>query len=190
MAAAREKDEECIPTSYSKHDSPEIRFPFWLKGYHPIHCGYPGFDLSCTPHSKYPVLELPNFVNVFVNNIDYKSQTVHISELDGCFPLRLPNLNLSASPFRFLTYFPSSDHDFSFINCSQPLQNSFDVYWNVACRSDHSHQVYVMYTIFSPKLSCTKMYNISLPAEICNDYNRFDIIGLEWIKSICGNCEA
>ncbi|BFG20894.1 hypothetical protein CerSpe_071680 [Prunus speciosa] len=31
-----------------KPDGPAIRFPFQLKGKQSIHCGYHGFDMSCT----------------------------------------------------------------------------------------------------------------------------------------------
>ncbi|KAI8007380.1 RING-H2 finger protein ATL22 [Camellia lanceoleosa] len=112
---AEEQDPGCLPTSCRKHHGPEIRFPFRLIGKQPERCGYPGFDLSCTPHSKYPVLELLSSVNVFVNNIDYTSHTINISDSEPhvCFPRQLPNLSPSASPFQFLTY---SYEDVSFIN--------------------------------------------------------------------------
>ncbi|CAL5344123.1 unnamed protein product [Camellia sinensis] len=189
LGGAKEQDAECLPTSCGKQDGPEIRFPFRLKGHHPNHCGYPGFDLSCTPHSKYPVIELPYFVNVFVNNIDYTSHTINISDSEPhvCFPRQLPNLNPSASPFQFLT---SLYEDFSFINCSQ-TQDEYSMN-QIPCLSDQSHQVYAIRSSYSWLLvSCTKMYNMSLPQEIFDyGYIRFDHLQLNWGKPECGKCEA
>ncbi|THF99604.1 hypothetical protein TEA_004049 [Camellia sinensis var. sinensis] len=195
---AEEQHAECLPTSCSKHDSPEIRFPFRLKGHHPKNCGYPGFDLSCTPSSKYPVLELPFCVNVFVKHIDYKSQTIDISDINisdsdphGCFPRQLPNLYLSASPFQFqINHF---FYDFSFINCSQTQDQNWMSGYQIACLSDQSHQVYATLSGELLDISCTKMYNMSLPSEIL-DYRygliTFDDLRLNWSKPECGKCEA
>ncbi|CAL5344117.1 unnamed protein product [Camellia sinensis] len=191
---AGEQHAECLPTSCSNHHSPEIRFPFRLKGHHPTNCGYPGFDLSCTPHSKYPVLELPFSVNVFVKNIDYTSQTIYISDPHGCFPRQLPNLNFSASPFQFLSNYDYY-RDLSFINCSQ-TQDQIWIYWyryQIACLSDQSHQVYATDSMSLPDISCTKMYNMSLPDEISGYIHgriTLDDLRLNWNKPECGKCEA
>ncbi|KAJ6370423.1 hypothetical protein OIU76_028658 [Salix suchowensis] len=40
------------------NDGPDIRFPFRIKDEQPDHCGYPGFDLSCSDDNS-TVLELP-----------------------------------------------------------------------------------------------------------------------------------
>ncbi|CAL5407941.1 unnamed protein product [Camellia sinensis] len=190
---AEEQDPECSPTNCSKQDGPKIKFPFRLKGKQPPRCGYPGFDLSCTPHSKYPVLELPFSVNVFVKHIDYKSQTINISDSDphGCFPRQLSNLNLSASPFQFLSNYFLYDH--SFINCSQTQDQIWTDEYQIACLSDQSHQVYVIDSSSLPDISCTKMYNTSLPSEIFYySYGpiTFDDLRLNWNKPECGKCEA
>ncbi|KAI8008769.1 Rust resistance kinase Lr10 [Camellia lanceoleosa] len=186
---AEEQDPECLPTSCGKQDGPEIRFPFRLKGHHPNHCGYPGFDLSCIHHSKFPVLELPFSVYAFVKHIDYKSQTISISDSEPqvCLPRQLPNLNISAFPFQFLTnYFYK---DVSFINCSHTLYEP-----RIACLSDQSHQVYAVINSYnSLYVSCTKMYNMSLPYEIFRYYYRnitFDDLQLNWSKPECRKCEA
>ncbi|THG15446.1 hypothetical protein TEA_028430 [Camellia sinensis var. sinensis] len=191
---AEKQHAECLPTSCSKHHSPKIRFPFRLRGHHPKNCGYPGFDLSCTPHSEYPVLELPFSVNVLVKNIDYTSQTIYISDPHGCFPRQLPNLNLSASPFQLLSNYDYYS-DLSFINCSQ-TQDQIWIYryrYQIACLSDESHQVYAIDSMSLPDISCTKMYNMSLPSEIFGySYGpiTFDHLRLNWSKPECGKCEA
>ncbi|THG15068.1 hypothetical protein TEA_019368 [Camellia sinensis var. sinensis] len=51
--------DECAVTRCGD-DGPDIRFPFWLKDHQPNHCGYPGFQLSCSP-TKDTLLDLPFF---------------------------------------------------------------------------------------------------------------------------------
>ncbi|GMP70524.1 hypothetical protein CsSME_00029336 [Camellia sinensis var. sinensis] len=190
LGGAEEQHDECImPTSCRKHRDPEIRFPFCLKGKQPDYCGgyHPSFDLSCTPPSIYPMLQLPNFVNVFVKKINYESQTTHISDPHRCFPRQLQNLDLSASLFQFLSKYDDYS-ELSLINCSQTL----DQFWlcgsRIACLSDQSHQVYTTDSWSFPDLSCTKMYNMSLPYEIFGYAS--DDLQLNWSKPECGNCEA
>ncbi|XP_028059801.1 RING-H2 finger protein ATL22-like [Camellia sinensis] len=195
LGGAEEQHDECImPRRCRKHHGPEIRFPFRLKGKLPDYCGgyHPSFDLSCTPPSKYPMLQLPNFVNVFVKKINYESQTmtIYISDPHECFPRQLPNLNPSVSPFQFL-----SNHgfysDYSFINCSQTLDRFQFGGSRIDCLSDQSHQVYATDSGSVPDLSCTKMYNMTLPYGFFGYASiTFDDLQLNWSKPECGNCEA
>ncbi|KAI8031362.1 putative RING-H2 finger protein ATL21A [Camellia lanceoleosa] len=103
--------DECTPTTCSD-DGPTIRFPFRLNNCQPQHCGYPGFDLSCSQTNDI-VLDLPFSVKVFINYINYTSQSIHITGPDGCFPSQLRNLNLTSSPFQF----SNSVSDFSLFSC-------------------------------------------------------------------------
>ena len=76
-------------------------FPFRLsKDRQPDQHG--GFDLYCNDKDD-TVLELSTSVKAFVKNIDYKSQSIEVTDLDGCFPRKIRGLklNLSSSPFRF-----------------------------------------------------------------------------------------
>ncbi|KAK7858268.1 putative ring-h2 finger protein atl21a [Quercus suber] len=70
-------------------DGPAIRFPFLLKDRQPDQqCGYPGFDLYCSDNNDM-VLELPTSVNAFVKHIDYKSQSIIVTDSDNCFPWKI-----------------------------------------------------------------------------------------------------
>ncbi|KAE9445267.1 hypothetical protein C3L33_22835, partial [Rhododendron williamsianum] len=86
--------DDCTSAPCSKH-GPTIRFPFRLKDNQPPHCGFPGFDLSCSPNTAATLLNLPYSVQVIVTNIDYKSQLIHIKGSNSCL------LNLSTTPFQF-----------------------------------------------------------------------------------------
>ncbi|KAI8007161.1 putative RING-H2 finger protein ATL21A [Camellia lanceoleosa] len=56
---ARPRDsDECAVTRSCGDYSPDIRFPFWLRDHQPNHCGYPGFQLSCS-RTNDTLLEIP-----------------------------------------------------------------------------------------------------------------------------------
>ncbi|KAF7149268.1 hypothetical protein RHSIM_Rhsim03G0206600 [Rhododendron simsii] len=181
--------DDCTPTTCSKH-GPTIRFPFRLKDSQPPHCGYPGFDLSCSPTTSATLLNLPNSVQVLVTNIDYKSQLIHIKDPNSCLPQQLQNLNLSASLF----HFAHSEYDFSLFSCpsTRPVE-SFEGPTRAACLSGDGHEVYVessaMSIYFPPQLiSCRKMYNVwSVPNEV---FDQTADLQLTWPQRVCGKCEA
>ncbi|GKV46671.1 hypothetical protein SLEP1_g53647 [Rubroshorea leprosula] len=105
-----------MPNQKCNHHT--IRFPFWLTGQQPEHWGYHGFELSC--EDKQTVLELPWNVKLFVKRIDYKAKRIQLYDPQGCLPLQLPNLNLSASPFQYLRQTPFS---FNYAESKRTLLN-------------------------------------------------------------------
>ncbi|XP_057508088.1 rust resistance kinase Lr10-like [Actinidia eriantha] len=197
MAVTEQADEKCMPTRCRNH-GPTIRFPFRIKGHQPKHCGYPGFDLSCTDQSKHPVLELPFSVNVSVNKINYQSQTIYVSKPRGCFPRLFPNLSL-IYPFQFAIDYDYLFHiyrynyrKFSFLNCSKYQLPPGETYYyriQIACLGDHTHKVYAYSSSDSPLVPCRKMYDMTLPSSIL-DNRTFGMLPLNWTKPACGNCEA
>lgn len=93
---------DCTETRCSRH-GPAIRFPFRLKGSQAQHCSYSqSFDLTCTKENQ-TLLQLPTSTKFFVEKIDYKSQTIHISDPGGCPMRQIQNLSLSSSPFQYTT---------------------------------------------------------------------------------------
>ncbi|KAL7254277.1 hypothetical protein ACSBR1_008639 [Camellia fascicularis] len=181
--------DECTPTSCSDH-GPTIRFPFRLNNRQPQHCGYPGFNLSCSQTND-TVLDLPFSVKVFINYINYTSQSIHITDPDGCFPSQLRNLNLSSSPFQF----SNSVSDFSLFSCPAKGQQ---FQYKTCIPGEPGREVIAVYNDFFiynlgliyyyPLLSCRKLYNISsVPSEV---FDRTSDLQLKWSKQICGNCEA
>jgi hypothetical protein len=168
---------------------PAIRFPFRVNS-QPEHCGYPGFDLSCTATND-TVVELPISVKLFVKRIDYKSQVIQLHDPDYCFPRQLRRLNLSSSAFQFKVDSPYySLSDFVFFNCSQrEVKLEF-----IRCLSSQNHQVYAFDTADDlmnyPLSSCTKMYSLqSIPnTTILGDDEK--ILELKWSRPVCGHCAA
>ncbi|KAL6321138.1 hypothetical protein AAG906_012910 [Vitis piasezkii] len=67
------QDDEC-KASRCSHHGPVIRFPFRLK-HQPEHCGYPEFELSCS-EENWTILELPYLGKLWVEEINYTSQTI------------------------------------------------------------------------------------------------------------------
>ncbi|OIT04671.1 PREDICTED: rust resistance kinase Lr10-like [Nicotiana attenuata] len=196
--------DQCLPTKCGDF-GPVIRFPFRLKNRQPTNCGYPGFELSCTKDNvtqfmlQLPLqasiknIDIPISANVSVQEIDYKSQTIRLSELNAsCLPRQISNINSSASLFSFDQ---NSYGGFTLFNCSsnKKYSTSSD---RINCLSSPHYDVlafrsYNSITQFPS--SCTKMYNISdVPNEVFfgrPEYSRTQIY-LHWSKPFCRNCEA
>ncbi|KAL2527418.1 RING/U-box superfamily protein [Abeliophyllum distichum] len=141
---------ECLPTRCGD-SSPVIRFPFRLKDHQPD-CGYIRFELLCINSRKiefelqFPVTAstnntmLPLKVKVSVVDIDYKAQTILISDLiaESCFLNKLPTVNSSASPFD--TEKSGYSDGFTLFNCSKPT----DYGYPLTCLSGQDYHVIVL----------------------------------------------
>ncbi|KAG5533296.1 hypothetical protein RHGRI_027476 [Rhododendron griersonianum] len=199
LSLSTAQDDCTSTTSKCSDDGPPIRFPFRLKNQHPPHCGYPGFDLSCSPNNTTTVLDLPNSVKVLVTHIDYKSRLIHIKDPNGCFPQQLQNLNLSTTPFNFPDFvddiFDDFVGDFGLFSCP-PSTKMEGLYWlsgpnyqvksyRVTClRGGDGRDVYFQGsgTInYRPELiSCRKMYNVwSVPYEV---FDETADLQLQWLQ--------
>ena len=177
---------------------PAIRFPFRLNS-QPRHCGWPGFNLSCTD-TKHAVLELPTSVKFFVKKIDYKSQVIEIHDPHHCFPRQLRQLNLSSSPFLFEEGLYKMDY--ALFNCSS-TETQAD--YAISCLSGPSHEVRAFFKDDDitdlPIASCKKMYTLpSIPISfdtliLGGQYTVSKEIGgdktlqLKWSRPVCGGCE-
>jgi hypothetical protein len=165
---------------------PAIRFPFRLNS-QPDHCGWPGFNLSCT-NSKETVLQLPNFVKFFVKKIDYKSQVIEVYDPDHCFPRQLHELNLSSSPFLLQEEFSLTD--FSLFNCSSTKKEAD---FGISCLSGLSYEVRAFSSAYDindlPISSCKKMYTIrSIPYGLERGHDK--ILQLNWPRPVCRDCKV
>ncbi|XP_058189209.1 rust resistance kinase Lr10-like [Rhododendron vialii] len=178
------QNDDCAPTRCSKQ-GPTIRFPFRLKNHHPPHCGYPGFDLSCSPNNTATLLNLPYSVQVQVTNINYASQSISIQDPNNCFMQQFQNLNLSTTPFRFA----GPLQNLSFFSCPSP---GLDMEWFPCLNGNGHDQVYAdlgfMPVAYGPT-SCKKMYNVRSVPLGAFDHGRVDI-QLKWPHRVCGKCEA
>lgn len=169
-------DSKICKVTNCKRDGPPVRFPFWLKDQH---CGYPdsGFQLSCS-QNKQTMLHLPRSVKMMVQRIDYKKQTIYVSDLDSesCVSQQLPSLSLSASPFNFV----GKLQNITLFNCSEKLDK--DGYGVGACPiialPPNTRNNFNL-------VNCTKFVDISAVPEVFG----FGIL-LQWSKPKCIECEA
>ncbi|XP_018812025.2 rust resistance kinase Lr10-like isoform X2 [Juglans regia] len=168
-AHVQARNHECVSLRCGRH-GPAVRFPFRLKDRHPDHCGLPGFLLSCTDKNQ-TVLDLPDSVKLFVENIDYKSRRIQSYHPDRCFPRDIRHLNLSSSRFQFITDqdYPLPDH--AIFNCSRKKTTEEDDQYSttrISCLSGPTHQVHALayedsITRF-PSPPCIRTYNVrSIP---------------------------
>ncbi|XP_027124433.2 rust resistance kinase Lr10-like [Coffea arabica] len=207
--------DECLPTRCG--NGTEIRFPFWLKGHQPDRCGYPGFELTCSPSNatemelQYPItastnnIVIPLRVTLGIYEIDYKSQVLTSDRITvpECLPRQVPQVNSSASPFGVVSVF--SIDGFSLFNCSTSSNNGTRIHSRIGspvpCLSSPAFQVLYLDSIYSisdfAQPSCVKMYNISyVPKAVFTGqeqyehYSPYDYVRLNWSKPSCANCEA
>ncbi|GMY20149.1 putative ring-h2 finger protein atl21a [Fagus crenata] len=142
-------------------DGPAIRFPFRLKDTQPDHCGYPGFDLSCT----------------------YQNDTlIQVSDPHNCFPRHIQGLKLSSWPFQSNEIYIS---DYSIFNCMRTSTTNY----LIGCLSNPRYSVYAVDSSedINNLISCTKMYKVSsVPFSIWNS----PFFELKWSRPMCGHCEV
>ncbi|XP_060203831.1 rust resistance kinase Lr10-like [Lycium barbarum] len=198
--AAAAAQDECLPTRCGD-SGPVIRFPFRLKDHQPAHCGYPGFELSCTTddvtrfnlQASAKNVNIPISSSVFVEEIDYKSQAIKVSDFNAsCFRRQIQNINSSVWPF---TFDQNAYDGFTLFNCSSYNKHSF-AYSRINCLSSPHYDVLAFRSasaIWLLPSSCTKMYNIAdIPDEVLfgpPDFSQTQI-NLYWSEPFCGNCEA
>ncbi|KAF7816705.1 rust resistance kinase Lr10-like [Senna tora] len=176
---------ECGESRCGRH-GPRIRFPFRLKHIDPDHCGYPGFDLTCT-HNHHTLLEFPALplpIKLQVNYIDYTSRYISVSDPENCLPRQFLRLNHSSiSPFHFLIM-PDSLY-FStiyFFNCP-PNKFSCPIYAAMSASSVDGA------VLSSTLIFCTKL-NETIPSSFGYTSLPQNELGLWWSKPNCSECEA
>ncbi|GKV25682.1 hypothetical protein SLEP1_g35081 [Rubroshorea leprosula] len=168
-----------------------------VKGQQPEHCGYHGFELSC--EEKQIVLKLPRNVKLFVKRIDYKAQRIQLYDPQGCLPLQLPNLNLSASPFQYLRLTPfrfnSAESKYNLFNCSREATVGINYeFYEIPCLSVPGFQVLAFpsdSTSAFNLISCRRtLLNISETA-VYEDmlYYQTGDVHLSWSQPDCSKCE-
>ncbi|XP_047322965.1 RING-H2 finger protein ATL22-like [Impatiens glandulifera] len=192
-SVGRDDDDDCRPVQCRK-GGPIVRFPFRLKDRQPQHCGYPGFDLSCSDFNE-PILSLPDSVQFYIKQINYTGKFIHVQEQGGCLA-RIRYLNLSSSQFDFSG--SSRDINLTIFSCpSSSGSGDLELDRFKTCLDDpdlgRRRMYYAMGSDWSidlvPILSCTKMYNVSgLPS---NDvlFKNYDLT-LDWPPLICGDCDS
>ncbi|KAJ6959241.1 hypothetical protein NC653_037528 [Populus alba x Populus x berolinensis] len=99
---------------------PDIRFPFRIKDKQPDHCGYPGFDLSCSEDNS-TVLKLPTGLSLHIKRIDYRHRLIYARDPQGCFLRQRLNFRLGASQFQIQNDLP---YDSTLFNCSLSSEGS------------------------------------------------------------------
>ncbi|KAL6320796.1 hypothetical protein AAG906_008796 [Vitis piasezkii] len=179
--------DECMTSNRCGDQGPLIQFPFRLKD-RPHHCGYPGFELSCT-ESNQTMLDLPISVKLLVKKIAYKSREIIVQDPDNCLARQLRNLNLAASPFHF-----KFKDFFTFFNCSSHKTDSYSFDRSIPCLSIPGNPVYAVYSSTSVQQldlsSCRRLYSASAPSNRDYGDSMFNAkaFSLKWSKSICGSC--
>ncbi|CAI9274520.1 unnamed protein product [Lactuca saligna] len=175
--------DDCVPTSCSP-TGPQVRFPFRIRGLQPSHCGFPGFDLSCSKRNR-TILHLTSSRSYIVNRISYGAQIIYIDP-EFCRPKRIGDFRLTGTPFDF-----SSVRSYNFYNCS--LQKSNYMFPAVAlpCLDSGNHSVIAVRTGLIPEgetpENCKDIATISVPIRWYGNIR--EELELMWFTPFCGPCE-
>ncbi|KAJ6860060.1 hypothetical protein NC651_036409 [Populus alba x Populus x berolinensis] len=170
---------------------PDIRFPFRIKEKQPDHCGYPGFDLSCSEDNG-TVLNLPTGLSLLIERIDYRHRLIYARDPQGCFPRQRLKFSLGDSHFQIMNDWLY--YGWTLFNCSLSSENRSPSYMDkIPCLSTFKHEVYAVDSripiSYSDLLSCTKMYNIyriSYSMLLEENY----VLTMSWSNPTCGSSEA
>lgn len=170
----------------------QIRFPFRLKDLQPIHCGYPGFELSCTKNNETEI-ELPFSGKFFVKDINYASQNIEIYDQNNCIPGRLMNFNLASN-----SHFKRRDEfeNYRYFNCSmgEKYEHSRDEIWclsspnltyRVFGKRSNSHSVSEL-----PDNCFVLPLSIQVLKEGFIENVNSDSLFMKWDEPKCGRCET
>ncbi|KAL9380461.1 hypothetical protein Peur_026118 [Populus x canadensis] len=167
---------------------PDIRFPFRIKEKQPDHCGYSGFDLSCSEDNS-TVLKLPTGLSLHIEGIDYRYRLIYARDPQGCFLRQRFNFSLGASHFQIKK---DRLYDWTLFNCSLSSEKSSGLVYKIPCLSTFNHEVYAFDSSirisYSGFLSCTKMYNIyGIPYSMMQEEN---YVTMSWSNPPCGSSET
>ncbi|KAL8089109.1 rust resistance kinase Lr10-like [Apium graveolens] len=197
--------EEC-ETKRCSHHGPEIRFPFWLKGRQPEHCGLPGFRVSCQKGKT--LLELQYLANtslqgnqlflskeVWVSWINYTSQeleTRYVFHNNFKFDLKLVPTSTILLPAIAPHPEPVNKYNTTFFSCSSIVKTDLSINLPVLLTS-LSGQTFPVYHLHDltdtsePSItSCIKVFNSSLPYTFLLEYWST----IKWSTPNCRKCEA
>ncbi|PRQ56303.1 putative glycerophosphodiester phosphodiesterase, protein kinase RLK-Pelle-LRK10L-2 family [Rosa chinensis] len=180
--------EDCTEARCSSY-GPAIRFPFRLKGRQPVHCGYQGFDLSCT-NGNQTLLEMPSSSKLFVTEIDYTSQTIDEEPALDCLDRDIFN-HSSSSAFKYVG-------NISLFSCppstvrDQYIKDNFRCLARLSpCHGNPGNHIYAFWpshcSIDSILLvSCTKVHDYKDALAYAEG---FSYMILHWSMPSCQHCE-
>ncbi|KAF8033199.1 hypothetical protein BT93_D1950 [Corymbia citriodora subsp. variegata] len=166
---------------------PQVQFPFRLRR-QSSRCGYPGFELSCTPGGD-ALLRLPGSGEFIVKSITYSpTQSITLADPDGCLPGRLlGNFSLVGSAFRALV-----PQQFTLLNCSDGVDlSSLGMQAiPVPCLSGGNYTVMSLLTRFygGDPYPCEAMATVTVPLPLQYWVDVEEVISLTWDVPDCGSC--
>ncbi|KAK9939130.1 hypothetical protein M0R45_015837 [Rubus argutus] len=183
--------EDCKQTRCST-EGPAIRFPFRLVGWQPEHCGYPGFDLSCTNNNQ-TVLHMPSSSKLFVRMINYTSQEFVFEEGAVCLAREI--FHYGSSPFQFVGNASLFSCPPSIVRDQYATNNPGYCLARLSpCHSNPGNQIYAALAPDGkfcsidemPLVSCTKVRDYSVALA---DRDSSYVLTLRWSKPSCQHCQ-
>lgn len=133
---------------------PEIQSPFWVKFRQPHSCNASGFELICRENAT--TIRFPSYGDLVVKSILYNTRKLDLIDPKSCVHEVFLNLNLSLTPF----HYHYSVKNYTYLNCSAPLSNSFT---EIPCLSGRRFHVYTVESSLPVPGSCKKIKTVAIP---------------------------
>ncbi|BFG31331.1 hypothetical protein CerSpe_176050 [Prunus speciosa] len=164
------------------HGTPDIRFPFQLRGHQRQHCGHTGYELDCKNGTT--IIHFPSYGDLVVKSISYDIKKLDLIDPKNCVHEVYLNINLSLTPFQYY----HAVKEYSYLNCSVRISPPLT---EVPCLSGSDYHVYTVDPSLAVPDSCSVVKTIPIPfmfSPYLSD-NSFGL-GLTWSLLGHEDCEA
>ncbi|XP_057449786.1 uncharacterized protein LOC130741035 [Lotus japonicus] len=134
------------------HASPDIHYPFHIKGKQPQHDSH--FELL--QENTTTTIHFPSYGDLLVNSISYDTKNIYLADPKNCPHRVFMNLNLTLTPFQY--YYVLKNY--TYLNCSTKLSSPFI---EIPCLSDSSYHVYTVDPALPVPGSCKGIKTVAIP---------------------------
>ncbi|MCL7038868.1 hypothetical protein MKW94_017521 [Papaver nudicaule] len=166
---------DTCPSIRCSNTGPEISYPFGIKDFQGVQCGYhTGFNVSCNSMGETVIDNLPFISGKFlVRNINYHRQEIQIQDPENCLPRRYlqdQNDDNSASTSPLKAY---AHQRYTFFSCGSSSMaaniNRYSAYFQtVTCLSSSTHTVLATVSTSNNILNINKILTDSGYCEVTN----------------------
>ncbi|KAG8387980.1 hypothetical protein BUALT_Bualt02G0077500 [Buddleja alternifolia] len=139
--------EDCLSNSCMPHkcNGLDIINPFWIPNLQQLHCGSPGFNITC--YDNKPLIKI-NGEDFIIRDIFYKNNSFLLAkyhdETNSC-PIPVHNFSVIETPF---SYGPDTTDLFFLYNCTSPYDRET---YSVECASN-SNASHYSFAVFHVEL--------------------------------------
>ncbi|KAJ8641847.1 hypothetical protein MRB53_018541 [Persea americana] len=175
---------------------PDIRFPFWIPGKHPSHCGYPGFQLTCD--NQQPVLKLIASEYI-IRDINYEDQFFSVVDKRLMDDTHCPHPPFTLTFNHSVFHIVESNHNLLFFyNCTE--EQELPHYQSIPCiPNNETHHSFARLNLTGSMMSswnlpkkCEPYVSVPVMMDSKPQDNYLEILHkgflLNWTAPNCSRC--